>query len=151
MTDNAPGRRPTSARSEHRETFQMSSVTQTAYNSPIDRILGALRGRGPVRKVGQEWLARCPAHADEHPSLNVREGRGGVVLVNCRSRRCPFRKIAAALNMTEGDFFPADERRLMSIPIQDRITDRYPYRGADGEVLYEVLRLFPKTFRQRRS
>jgi putative DNA primase/helicase len=37
------------------------------------------------RKVGAGWMARCPAHLDQDPSLSVREGANGKVLVHCHA------------------------------------------------------------------
>jgi hypothetical protein len=36
------------------------------------------------RRVGAgRWIAKCPAHPDRSPSLSIREGRNGRVLVHC--------------------------------------------------------------------
>lgn len=37
------------------------------------------------RRVGTGWMACCPAHDDRMPSLSVREGEGGKVLVHCHA------------------------------------------------------------------
>jgi hypothetical protein len=37
------------------------------------------------RRSGDQWTARCPAHADEHASLSVRDGGDGRVLVHCHA------------------------------------------------------------------
>lgn len=34
-------------------------------------------------RTGNGWTARCPAHEDRNPSLSIREGREGRVLVKC--------------------------------------------------------------------
>lgn len=36
-----------------------------------------------ARRVGAAWLARCPAHRDRTPSLSIREGRDGRVVLHC--------------------------------------------------------------------
>ena len=43
----------------------------------VARLEGA-RERGPGR-----WSARCPSHDDKSPSLSVREGDEGTVLLHC--------------------------------------------------------------------
>jgi hypothetical protein len=53
-------------------------TTQLADIADIVHALGA-------RRVGSQWLARCPAHDDSRPSLSIREGREGRVLVCCRA------------------------------------------------------------------
>lgn len=59
-----------------------------------------------VRKVGADrWLACCPAHEDKSPSLNVKLGADGTLLVICRSG-CDNDAIREALGMEWRDFFP---------------------------------------------
>jgi putative DNA primase/helicase len=37
------------------------------------------------RKVGFAWMARCPAHDDRKPSLSIRDGDDGKVLLRCHA------------------------------------------------------------------
>lgn len=46
-----------------------------------DTIAAALKGR----KVGHGWMARCLAHDDRKPSLSIRDGHDGKVLVHCHA------------------------------------------------------------------
>lgn len=48
------------------------------------------------RKAGGGWTARCPAHDDHEPSLSIRDGDGGKVLVRCHAG-CDQRQVIAAL------------------------------------------------------
>jgi putative DNA primase/helicase len=48
------------------------------------------------RKAGQGWTARCPAHDDREPSLSIRDGGNGKVLVRCHAR-CDQARVIAAL------------------------------------------------------
>ncbi len=48
------------------------------------------------RKVGNSWIARCPAHEDSTPSLSIREANGGTVLVRCHAG-CDQGRVIAAL------------------------------------------------------
>jgi hypothetical protein len=41
-----------------------------------------------ARRVGQEYLDRCPGHDDHRPSLAIRQ-RGPRILIHCRSGRRP--------------------------------------------------------------
>lgn len=50
------------------------------------------------------WKARCPAHNDRSPSLGIREGDDGRVLVLCRAG-CSLDSILAALKLTKRDLF----------------------------------------------
>lgn len=36
-----------------------------------------------ARRSGAGWIARCPAHDDRQPSLSIRAGRDGRVLICC--------------------------------------------------------------------
>lgn len=48
------------------------------------------------RKVGRNWMARCPAHDDRCPSLSVRDTADGRVLLHCFSG-CTQAQLIAAL------------------------------------------------------
>ena len=59
------------------------------------------------------WKACCPAHDDRSPSLSIREGDGGRVLVHCHAG-CSLSSILAALKLGKCDLFagppPSPER-----------------------------------------
>jgi putative DNA primase/helicase len=55
-------------------------------------IAKALHGR----RVGEAWIACCPAHKDRIPSLSISAGRDGKVLVRCHAG-CEQRAVIAAL------------------------------------------------------
>lgn len=48
------------------------------------------------RRVGATWMARCPVHDDRSPSLSIRAGKDGKVLVRCHAG-CDQRDLIAAL------------------------------------------------------
>lgn len=80
-------------------------------SAPMDRVSEALRASGrPVRwredRTG--GYARCPAHEDKRPSLSIREGRDGRILLHCFAG-CSSGEVVAALGLTWGDLF-AEER-----------------------------------------
>jgi len=59
-----------------------------------------------VRQMGSNrWLASCPAHDDQHPSLNVRIEPDGTKLVVCRAM-CENDAIREAMGCEWEDFFP---------------------------------------------
>ena len=76
---------------------------------PIDTVLAQLRDPKPTK---DGFRAHCPAHDDEHPSLDVTETADGTVLVKCRSSGCAFDAIATALGLEQRDFFPSENGRL---------------------------------------
>ena len=59
-----------------------------------------------ARPNGSGWTARCPAHADRSPSLSIREGDGGRVLLYCFAG-CSVESICAALKVKVSDLFSA--------------------------------------------
>lgn len=57
-----------------------------------------------VRQTGaHQWLARCPAHPDQSPSLSIAE-RDGRVLVHCFAG-CAVDDVLAAVGLSLGDLF----------------------------------------------
>jgi putative DNA primase/helicase len=108
------------------------------------------RGLGCARRVGDDWLARCPlavehAHGDAHPSLSISE-RDGKILVHCQSRHAGEQSRVIDALKARG-LWPADGATTRG---GLRIVTIYPYRDESGSVLFEVVRYAPKDFRQRR-
>lgn len=61
-----------------------------------DLLLSKLEG---VRRTGPgRWVARCSAHPDKNPSLNVREVEDGRVLVKCFAE-CDVESILSAVGL----------------------------------------------------
>jgi putative DNA primase/helicase len=48
------------------------------------------------RKVGDSWMARCPAHDDRKPSLSIRDADDGKILFHCHAG-CGQDRVIAAL------------------------------------------------------
>ena len=68
--------------------------------SPIDRVLAALKSAGSrVQPSGSRWAVQCPAHADRSPSLSIRVGRDGRVLLRCHAG-CDSEDVLEALRLT---------------------------------------------------
>jgi hypothetical protein len=69
----------------------------------LDEFLSRLDG---VKKLPQgEWVARCPAHDDHSPSLNITEKSDGRLVYICRAG-CPQVNVVEALGLTFSDLFP---------------------------------------------
>lgn len=66
--------------------------------SVLDRLMG-------VRKVGDRYIARCPAHQDRRPSLTVRELADGRVLMHCFAG-CETEAVLSAIGLTFRDIMP---------------------------------------------
>lgn len=88
------------------------------------------------------WIARCPAHDDREPSLQISEGADGRVLLKCFAG-CSVDEITQALGIATRDLFPLKEGGA-------QLGAAYDYLDANGTLIFQVLRYHPKTFRQRR-
>jgi hypothetical protein len=132
-------------------TQAVSSIASAngSLREPIDRVLDALRAaQCEPTKVRYGWKARCPAHDDTKPSLDVNVGDVGTVLVTCRSQGCTFAKIAAALKLEEADFFrhqlkgqPKSKAKSTRRVDYDHPVAIYLYEKPDGSPAYQVRRL----------
>ena len=67
----------------------------------LAQFLGALEH---VRKQGDGYLARCPAHNDHHPSLSISEGEDGRVLLHCWAG-CETARVLAAMGLSWSDLY----------------------------------------------
>lgn len=70
-----------------------------------------------TKKTGEgRWLARCPAHDDRSPSLDIREAEDGRILIHCFAG-CGAVDILDAVGMDFGALFP-DKDTHRYIPIR---------------------------------
>jgi len=75
--------------------------------TPVENLISRL---DKVKGRNGSWTARCPAHADNGPSLAVREGDDGRVLLHCFAG-CETANVLGAIGMDMTDLFPPDENR----------------------------------------
>ena len=75
--------------------------------TPVENLISRL---DKVKGRNGSWTARCPAHADKGPSLAVREGEDGRVLLHCFAG-CETANVLGAIGMDMTDLFPPDEKR----------------------------------------
>ncbi len=71
---------------------------------PLERLLDKL---DKVRQSGIGFTALCPAHDDHNPSLSVRQGDDGKMLVKCHAG-CPTKQVLGLLGLQMSDLFRAD-------------------------------------------
>jgi hypothetical protein len=132
------------------------------HQSDPDALRHVLDQLDGVKRARSGYMARCPAHDDRNPSLSVKLGDGGKVLLKCHAG-CEYAAIAAALDLKRpstpapprqrrGDGFDraaegieAYRRRL------GKEAARWHYHDALGEPIGVVLRWNPpdeeKTYR----
>lgn len=102
-------------------------MTSTAANRTLQNALDELEG---VQQTSPgEWRARCPAHNDTNPSLSVTEGDDYPVVLHCHAG-CDFEDIADELDSLSTSWKPWEGTEV----------DRYTYRGAGGDPLFDVVR-----------
>lgn len=70
----------------------------------------AQSGLKGLRRCGDGYLARCPAHADHAPSLSIRQGADGRILLHCWAG-CATAAVLEALGLAWPDLFPARPER----------------------------------------
>lgn len=68
----------------------------------VNDLLARLEG---VRGRNGSWSAKCPAHADRSPSLSVKDGGNGLILMHCFGG-CGTDDVLGALELTMTDLFP---------------------------------------------
>jgi len=119
---------------------------------PVEVVLNKLSN---VKKAGANWHASCPCrNGDENPSLSIREGDDGRVLLSCHfGSPCNVNQICEALDMKVKDLYPP-ESQTKAPAKKNKLVKAYPYVDEDGVLLFEKLRYVnedgKKTFRQRR-
>lgn len=75
--------------------------------TPVENLISRL---DKVKGRNGSWTARCPAHTDKGPSLAVREGEDGRVLLHCFAG-CETASVLGAIGMDMTDLFPPDDKR----------------------------------------
>lgn len=107
-------------------------------------VLARLQG---VKRSGDGWEARCPAHDDQRASLSIHEAPDGKTLLHCHAG-CEVDAIAGAIGLATSDLFL--DRPYPAGSGKPSIAAAYDYTDEKGTLLYQVVRFLPKDFRQRR-
>lgn len=87
---------------------------------PIDIVIGCLQG---VQNAGKGYKALCPAHPDRTPSLSVKEGDYGRVLLHCFAG-CSVEAVVQSLGLGMADLFPKNQTTRARKAGQRRINAR---------------------------
>jgi hypothetical protein len=104
-----------------------------------------------VRQTRNGWSCLCPVHESGggkryKPSLWVTNARNGNLIVRCK-RGCDTDAVLAAVGLQMADLFPDGSRKKRPM---DKIEKAYSYVDEQGRLLFQSLRMKPKSFRQRR-
>ena len=104
-----------------------------------EQIAQALEGE----KSGSGWVAKCPCHEDNQPSLSIWAGEGGKTAWDCKAG-CKWSDVTRALEKAIPEAFKAQKHNRATI------VATYDYFEMTGPVVGQVVRFEPKGFRQRR-
>jgi RecA-family ATPase len=98
------------------------------------------------RAGGKGWRAKCPAHDDHDPSLDIDEGDDGRALFVCRAG-CTQDSVISAL---EARGLWQQRKPNGGNGQHQQIVAQYRYTDENESLLFEVVRFSPKKFVQRR-
>jgi hypothetical protein len=113
-----------------------------AGETPLGRVLGRLDA---ARRSGGQWIGRCPAHSDARPSLAIREGDDGRVLLHCHTG-CTVEAIVAAMGLEMRDLYPARDQLSPRRPLgpslrEQAVARRAALRDELGEITAERIEI----------
>lgn len=81
-----------------------------------------------VKQAGSgKWKACCPAHDDKDPSLSIKEGSDGRVLLHCWAG-CETRDVTAAIGLELRDLFPGEKQPRRGPSKQALMYERFIYQ-----------------------
>jgi putative DNA primase/helicase len=115
-------------------------------------------GQGREKFQSGQWKVLCPAHADQNPSLSIKDGADGRVVAICYAG-CELDAILIQAGLEWTDLFNDSgstfERDDSWVPGGGRMDGSpYSYTDETGKELFQVVRLIDrngkKDFRQRR-
>ena len=92
---------------------------------------------GSYKKDTNGWIATCPAHKDDKPSLSIKEDNGKAIL-HCFAG-CEYVQVVQALGLNERE--RNEQKKEVAV---------YDYEDENGKLLYQSVRYQPKEFRVRR-
>lgn len=98
-------------------------------------ILESRTGKVP-KKTGSGYIACCPGHEDENPSLSLSQSNDGKILLTCFAG-CSIEDICASLNIQMSDLFEKP------ISQQEAKKTVYSYRDEKNKELYRKIRIEP--------
>lgn len=117
--------------------MKLSKSEEQDFTIRLDEVLPSLDN---VKKQGAGWTARCPSHNDQRNSLSIGKGNDGdSALLYCHAG-CTYLDIVTDLGLY----------KETTKPVKKEVGKTYDYIDLDGELRYQVVRMVPKGFAQRR-
>ena len=99
--------------------------------------LGRFEG---VQATGGGWVAKCPAHGDDNPSLSIARGEDRRWLVHCHAG-CTAEQVVEAVGLKMRDLMPSNEKPARTIKGRwGKWVCDYVYTDEKGAVLYKSCR-----------
>ena len=93
-----------------------------------------------VQKSGGGWIARCPSHGDDNPSLSIARGEDGRWLVHCHAG-CSAEQVVESVGLKMRDLMPSNEKPQRTIKGRwGKWVCDYVYTDEKGAVLYKACR-----------
>ena len=84
-----------------------------------------------VKQTGNDkWMACCPAHDDRSPSMAIKAGDDGKIILHCFAG-CPAEEIVSSIGLKLTDLFPDNG-------IQQQHPDRPSNREITGQLEHEL-------------
>ena len=105
---------------------------------------------GGMKAAGEGFVCKCPAHEDKHASLSLKNTPEGKLLFKCHAG-CDQMTVMDAIKRIAGNDVPLGPRTFVKAHGKETIVATYDYTDEYGALAYQVLRMEPKTFRQRRK
>lgn len=68
------------------------------------------------------WIARCPSHDDNGPSLSIKDVGGGRTLIHCHAG-CGALDVLSALGLDWGALYPPTDRNYSPIKRQETVDE----------------------------
>ena len=115
-------------------------MTSTAFENFRDKLHA--EGSKITDNKQAHFMAQCPAHADNNPSLGV-DDKGDRIMVRCYAG-CQTEDVIAALGLELRDLFDGEPEHDKAVPVRS-----YVYETVAGAPWFIKDRYFPKTFIQR--
>lgn len=115
-----------------------NTSTQKTESLSVQAILSLIANKTGYqpKRSGSGYLARCPAHDDQNPSLQISEGTDGTILLCCHAG-CSYINICDSIGIETKCLFPQSIEKIPQVSAEKKPqkTATYPYRNKDGKLI----------------